>query len=628
MTNRVSTLHELCIKLKDFLVSEYNGTTPWVFVNDNIDDEYLHYHPFGMTFKIPNGITPAFITINWEHKTPDSYGMSGNIEYFYDTKWKSDVTCVVGADEQGNPIYKTFNYEWPRNTVFKDSGEYLFFNLHLKYDEGLYSYEQGGTSTEYESYRDTPPTDAYNLIPLHERIDCACLTEDVFVTPKRFPGMGSSILSISDGNKGESNYTGIEYWMTKTDRSATVTTRVCGKYYQSVTFGFLEHVDERVYAYPLYIGGGTQALTQDVYTYTLLRGRCPSHKYGNVYSSDVKNKAFVNGNILNTCKFNGANCTNFRVRRPSGVWDNYNNFVQTASRVDYYECRCGGGGMCYEPPFIYKLNSPILDTSSTARIYPRDMGFNLHEIRTTAIEDKLSYEYNNKLDQYVLIPTDILATNMVPPIKRKMDISTPLMPILPYLSHHIENFGMKDSASANGVMGQVPGQYALWDKSDRHGEYTLNGRNYLLVPAGYAGRLISYPAVNGIVNWFPTEEMIDSWYNGVYNDNNMVYSTLAIDITIDITLDFLLTYIVLKGGNGNSFSVYNNRLYYLNNVVEGKSYYYVYDNLSEILKKELLDTNIMSIVFKDIDGYTVTVQEVDGKKFGKDNVKVVSKVKE
>lgn len=272
-----------------------------------------------------------------------------------------------------------------------------------------------------------------------------------------YHGFGSAILAIANRNKGDSDYRCIEYWMTKTDRSATVTIRVCGKYYQSVTFGFLDHTDERVYRYPLYIGGGVLPLTQDVYTYTPITGGCQQHKYGNVISADIKNKAFVNGNILNTCKFNGANCTTFRVRRPSGVWDNYNNFIQSAHRVDIYTCpSCGGYGQCYEPQFRYDITPPTRDGSSTAMIYPRDCGFNMHEIRTTAINKGLEYEYKNKLDQYVIIPTDVYATNLVPPIKRKGDMSTPLFPIIPYLKHHKENYGIEDIAEANGIMGQVP----------------------------------------------------------------------------------------------------------------------------------------------------------------------------
>ena len=451
-TGTVNTLRELVDRLGEFLVSNYNGTVPWKIVENNIDIVHRGFHPFGITIIIPNGNFPAFVSIDWESITPSTYdSVPSDPRYLYNTSWDRTVTCKFGNTE------KSYTDTWVRHTIFKDSGEYLLFNMHIKHDIGLYNCEQGGSSIEYETYRDIPPDEAYNLLPLHARRDAPCSKADIFYSPRRFPGMGGCVLTISNENKGDSQYKYIEYWMTKTDRSATITIRVNKKYYQSVTFGFLDHVDERVYHYPLYIGGGTQALAQDVYTYQSINGGCQQHKYGDVFSADVKNKAFVNGNILNTCKFNGANCTNFRVRRPSGVWDNYNNFVQTASRVDIYTCpSCGGYGQCYEPQFRYDITPPTRDGSSTAMIYPRDCGFNMHEIRTTAIHDDLLYEYKNKLDQYVNIPTDVYAIHLTPPIKRKGDLSTPLFPIMPYLKHHVEKYGIEDVAEANGIMGQVP----------------------------------------------------------------------------------------------------------------------------------------------------------------------------
>jgi hypothetical protein len=458
MDNRVYSLNELAKRIKSFLTSDYNGTIPWELVDDNIDVYHQNLHPFGMTFKIPNGNMPAFLSVNWEQLSPTVYeSIASSGGYFYPTVWKRDKLCMIGIDEWGDPIYEGYYYNWKRSSIVKESGEYLFFSLHIKNNMPMYSYEQGGSSTEYESYKDILSPQSYNLIPLHDVLISPCLKDELFRDPKRIAGMGSCILAISNENKGDSQYKYIEYWMTKTDRSATVTIRVCGKYYQSVTFGFLDHADERVYHYPLYIGGGTQALAQDVYTYQSINGGCQQHKYGNVFSADVKNKAFVNGNILNTCKFNGANCTNFRVRRPSGVWDNYNNFIQSAHRVDIYTCpSCGGYGQCYEPQFRYDITPPTRDDSSTAMIYPRDCGFNMHEIRTTAIHDDLLYEYKNKLDQYVNIPTDVYAIHLTPPIKRKGDLSTPLFPIMPYLKHHKEKYGIEDVAEANGIMGQVP----------------------------------------------------------------------------------------------------------------------------------------------------------------------------
>lgn len=190
-SNCVYTLKELTNKIKSFLTSDYNGTIPWEIVNDNIDktDSMGMFHPFGTTFKIPNGNNPAFLSINWEQLSIGEYQHipEENSDYFFETVWDRDQECYIGADDWGDPIMSHTHYVWKRNEILKDSGEYLFFSLHIKQDNGLYSYEQGGSSTEYESCSDTPPISSYNLIPLHDTIYAQCNKGDLFRPPKRLP---------------------------------------------------------------------------------------------------------------------------------------------------------------------------------------------------------------------------------------------------------------------------------------------------------------------------------------------------------------------------------------------------------------------------------------------------------
>ena len=84
-------------------------------------------------------------------------------------------------------------------------------------------------------------------------------------------------------------------------------------------------------------------------------------------------------------------------------------------------------------------------------------------------------------------------------------------------------------------MGQVPGQFAAWDKSNRHGVQDVNGKKYLFVPAGYTERLLQYPIYNNIYNVFPYEEEIKSWFDGLFRDSNMIYSTLVIPLDTNET---------------------------------------------------------------------------------------------
>ena len=542
--NVVYTLHELLEKFKEFVQGNYQNTQPWELVRDRLDETDNHVHPFGMTFKIPNTVDknyPAFLSINWENITRSTYANATDqsINMYFTYPYNTHRLNCFGVELVAVPQRN--------NNIFYDTGELAYFSLHTKYEDRFYSYEQPGSSTEYESLKwdinyeggasgtkdVTSNGKNYNFWKIHlRRPPCGKgYCTDFLDEPVRFPGLGSAMLTISDGNKADSRYTGIRYWFTKTDRSATITTCVFDKYYQSVTFGFLDKVDERYYPLPLYIGGGTTGLMLNEYIFQPCNpDSCPVIVRGNNISLDVTRKEFTNGNILNTSKFNDSHATSFRVRRPSGIWDNYNNFIQTPTVTNHYICYCGKYPRCYIEPHTLTLGSPpYLDTSSTARIYPRDIGFNFHEVRTTAVNKYKKYEYDTVLGQG--------STSFS--WKMKNDISFAMLPILPYMTNHTEpyrgNASCRDDDGFTGIMGQVPGQFAAWDKSNRHGVQDVSGKKYLFVPAGYTERLLQYPIYNGIYNVFPYEEEIKAWFDGLFRDSNMIYSTLVIPLDTNET---------------------------------------------------------------------------------------------
>ena len=80
---------------------------------------------------IPNGNFPAFVSIDWESITPSTYdSVPSDPVYLYNTSWDRTVTCKFGNTE------KSYTDTWVRHTIFKDSGEYLLFNMHIKHDIG------------------------------------------------------------------------------------------------------------------------------------------------------------------------------------------------------------------------------------------------------------------------------------------------------------------------------------------------------------------------------------------------------------------------------------------------------------------------------------------------------------
>ena len=140
------------------------------------------------------------------------------------------------------------------------------------------------------------------------------------------------------------------------------------------------------------------------------------------------------------------------------------------------------------------------------------------------------------------------------------------------------------------------------------------------MPAGYPERLISYPAMNAVVNWFPHEEEIKSWYDNIYTDSNMIYSTVAIDLSINVTLELLKKYVIIDDKEGNSFSFYNDRLYYVNDTATENAYYMVYYDIDKVTDKGISKDGKMYVIASDKYSHTATIAEIDGSKNGKDNI--------
>ena len=127
--------------------------------------------------------------------------------------------------------------------------------------------------------------------------------------------------------------------------------------------------------------------------------------------------------------------------------------------------------------------------------------------------------------------------------------------------------------------------------------------------------------MNSVINWFPHEEEIKSWYDNIYTDSNMIYSTLAIDLSITVDYDFLKKYIIVEDGSGNSFSYYNNRLYYLNSTSDKNVYYMVYYNIDSIAKSEVV--NSCMVVTLNYGGNTIEISEINKDGSGKSNISTI-----
>lgn len=343
---------------------------------------------------------------------------------------------------------------------FCDTGEFLAVGLHTLFDENLWMCEQPQITCEREAREQK---NRQNLAPARRYWYSYGRGEEDVDIPS-FPSVGCPWFTLSDKNKVEFDCKHMEYWFTKTDYSATITYRVVRPKdwqtaYQSMSFGKLECVDDASYKFPLFVAGGTGALKQDVYVFGRSTGGPPTHTEGNVYTLDIKNIALSNGNLLNPCKFNKSEVSNFRILSPEGIWRDIFSWEQNATIVHYFSCGA-----------IYKWG------------YPLDEPFRLGS--------------NSTYHSAFPILTDYQYTTDSHRAKEKLfdpyHISTPFTRVITYLNDKRDN-------QENGIYGFLPSNYMSWSKSLPSGEVTIGGKKYLSIPNGWDERLQKYPHHTGEV---------------------------------------------------------------------------------------------------------------------------------
>lgn len=356
--------------------------------------------------------------------------------------------------------YNSDNIENP----FIDTGEFLAIGAHTLFDENLWMCEQPQITCEKEAYAQF---NRQNLLPARDIVyDYG--RHDTDIPLPSFPSVGCPWFTMSDENKAEFGNT-LTYWFTKNDYSATITYRVTRPLdlqdvYQSMSFGMMDCVDDATYKFPLFVAGGSGALTQDIWVFGRTTGGMPTHTQGNSYTLDIKNIALSNSNLLYPCKFNGSNVSNFRVLSPEGIWKDIYNMQQDATVVHYFSC-----GSIWN--WGYPLNEPKwLETSNLHGAYPS-------RADTTHTTD--TYRIKEKAD--------------------KLKFSSPFTRVIVYQTDAIEH-------KENGIYGMLPSNYMSWSKTMPSGEVTISGKKYLSVPNGWDDRLRKYPTKVGVV-------VNDDWEN-------------------------------------------------------------------------------------------------------------------
>ncbi len=255
--------------------------------------------------------------------------------------------------------------------LFKNTGEMIAFGLHTSFDYKLWMCEQGGVTCRYEADRQINDAD---LLPFWEFEP----TPSKRLDPPVFPGTGCPWLTISDKNKSDYGIryskiideetleevlippiNGIHYYFTKNNTNATITVRICDRNgikpdcWQSVAFGKFE--SSPGYKFPLYVAGGTSALSPDVWVYWPPSTRVNGYEY----DLSMRNINFSNSNLLHPAKMRNGNLSNYRVLGNNGHWRNVYSIAQSFDEFQYYH-PCG---------VIYQWGVPV---GSPEMIYDRE----------------------------------------------------------------------------------------------------------------------------------------------------------------------------------------------------------------------------------------------------------------
>ena len=452
---------------------------------------------------------------NWLFNTEDNYmNESFDRTYDYDNHSSSISYKTISKNTGGTIVgdyysHKTVNivskYDF---NIFKNTGEALFIGIHTLFDDGLWMCEQGGITCEKEARLQE---NTMNLLPYRTIVTTGTTsytngnktdekwqeaTEGDTVTPLIYPGMGCPMLTISDDDKIEYNVNinGITYYFTRNKYNATITTNIHNStvdndLWQSITLGMLDCYDIYSYKFPLYIGGGTSGLSQDIWVYTAQNDKYPTYLTGNSIDLSMHNIALSNSNILNSTRFNGSDVSNFRILSPSGEWQNIYINEQNAIVKPYHTC----GGVTMN--WAYPLDTPLYDMDNYNTIYPRGND-------STKIID--TYTITNDIN--------------------KFSSSTPLNNIYVILNSIASN-------KETGIYGNIPYCYSVWSRTLCTGIIEINGRNYLCIPNGWEGRLWKYRDLVGVyTEW--DNNLLRETYDKIHMDsyNYKIYNYLLLEV--------------------------------------------------------------------------------------------------
>lgn len=366
--------------------------------------------------------------------------------------------------------------------LFKNTGEFFAISLSTEYSDDCFIGEQVNATCFAEWHKRRTDLSGYvndselgNLMKIRKTIaahGAEMRTPAAQLIPSGCPWFTRSGDNGSRYLQKVGRFCPIHVYINRGNYDCTITIRMHTELgfpdlYQSISFGKMEGMQFDQFDMPLYVGGGSTGLANDVYSFDPVNGT-RTFIAGNVYDLDMNNICLSNSNILHPTKFNGADFSNFKILTKNNGWVSIFRHEQTASVVPWFNC-------AVPPDHMTHLNPP---THNLGNMY--DYGFP----STTALEKKIGSRYFKHRGWNNTKGKEPLHYQDNPEIHE-----TSLHPLRVFYSPVKDN---KYHYGEYGAIGYIPHVFWTFDWEIPSGEFIQNGKRYLAVPCVWDNRLWYY----------------------------------------------------------------------------------------------------------------------------------------
>ena len=396
---------------------------------------------------------------------------TANHSSYFDTV---DVGYFRGSNTYDHTENNGKNYQYQNSTkygngankenLFKNTGEFVAVGLHTHFDYDLWLCEQGGITCDAEMSTvdyNISKTNMLGLIPISRyRVYRLGGKGNINANAPLFPGTGCPWFCVStqDMEDYDVELRGIDYWFTKEDYNATITIRLRNPnylpdVYQTMSFGLLDGITAYNHKFPMYVCGGSQGISHDIWIHTLPGQKKPSYVVGNIYDLSICNPTGGGNNALYPTKFNGSSVSNFKVMTPEGMWEDLFGSQQVATVVTYGSC---------SPSSVHMWGYPLQTATALSGVQ-----------HSSAIPFS-NYPYDSVVDTYAV-------NQFVKDLK---------------FSGVYNNFIISLSSSSgthdNGCQGFISNMGYSFSRNLSSGEVTIDNKRFLCIPNGWDSKLKFY----------------------------------------------------------------------------------------------------------------------------------------